>query len=197
MVFIGIGITVFLIEIGAIVVTIVRYGSYYSATELFVRQASKNTFVGQITRESENCRYIDTLLPHPYLSFVHRDNPSCDVLRINNIGLFGVDFPSEKHTVRFVLLQTGGSVAAQFAQMKTPPAPKYLEELLNKKYISPNGNPFLILNGGDGAWKQPQSLILFLQYADVIDAVVTLDGFNEHFIMDLLSGLNILEIISC
>jgi hypothetical protein len=37
------------------------------------------------------------------------------------------------------------------------------------------------LNGGDGAWKQPQQLILFSLFATSVDAVVTLDGYNEHY----------------
>jgi hypothetical protein len=37
------------------------------------------------------------------------------------------------------------------------------------------------LNGGDGAWKEPQAFILFALYATSVDAVVTLDGFNEHY----------------
>jgi hypothetical protein len=41
----------------------------------------------------------------------------------------------------------------------------------------------VVLNGGDGAWKQPQQAILLLLYCDVIDAVVTLDGFNEYYAM--------------
>jgi len=183
MVLMGIGITVFFIEIGAMIVSTVRYDKYHSATELFSRQESENNFIEEITRDKGSCRYIDTLFPHPYLGFVHHANPPCGISYVNNIGLFGEDFPSEKPSERFVILLTGGSVAAQFAQMMPPPAPKYLEELLNEKFISPNGKPFLILNGGDGGWKQPQSLILFLQYADVLDAVVTLDGFNEHYMI--------------
>jgi hypothetical protein len=63
----------------------------------------------------------------------------------------------------------------------SPPAPKFLEEELNKHYVSPNGKPFLVLNGGDGAWKEPQQLILVSMYATSVDAVVTLDGYNEHY----------------
>ena len=81
---------------------------------------------------------------------------------------------------RFVILVTGGSVAAQFAQL-LPGGPRYLEQALNERYISPMGQPFLVLNGGDAAWKQPQQIILFLLYVDAIDTVVTLDGFNEQY----------------
>ena len=43
-----------------------------------------------------------------------------------------------------------------------------------------------MLNGGDGAWKEPQAFILFSLYATSVDAVVTLDGFNEYYF--LLAG---------
>jgi hypothetical protein len=39
------------------------------------------------------------------------------------------------------------------------------------------------LNGGDGAWHQPQQVILFLLYADAVHAVVTLDGYNERYMV--------------
>jgi hypothetical protein len=38
-----------------------------------------------------------------------------------------------------------------------------------------------VLNGGDGAWKEPQPFILFAMYASSVDAVVNLGGFNEHY----------------
>lgn len=57
----------------------------------------------------------------------------------------------------------------------------YLQAILERDYLSPNGRPFLLLNGGDGGWHQPQQLILFLLYADAVHAVVTLDGFNERY----------------
>jgi hypothetical protein len=41
-----------------------------------------------------------------------------------------------------------------------------------------------VLNGGDGAWKQPIQTILFLLYGEVFDGVVMLDGFNEHYIVE-------------
>ena len=79
------------------------------------------------------------------------------------------------------MLVTGGSVASQLVQNWPAPAPRFLEEELNKRYVSPNGKPWLVLNGGDGAWKEPQQFILFSMYATSVDAVVTLDGYNEHY----------------
>src|SRR5205823_4515934 len=100
------------------------------------------------TQQRADCRYVDTLFPHPYLAFVHHGNPPCR-LRVNNIGLFGPDFPSERPTDRFVVLLAGGSVAAQFAGAGPGGVP-YLESILNARYESPNGRPFLLLNGSDG-----------------------------------------------
>jgi hypothetical protein len=139
-----------------------------------------NTFITGITSRSTGCRYIDTLYPHPYLAFVHHGNPPCGVPDINNVGLFGPDYPSERPRDRFVVLVTGGSVAAQFMRTGAHGLP-YLQAILERDYVAPNGQPFLVLNGGDGAWHQPQQLILFLLYADAVHAVVTLDGFNERY----------------
>jgi hypothetical protein len=142
--------------------------------------ALENTFIAGITSQSPGCRYIDTLYPHPYLAFVHHGNPPCGVPDINNVGLFGADYPSDRPPDRFVVLVTGGSVAAQFMG-PGPHGVPYLQAILERDYVSPNGRPFLLLNGGDGAWHQPQQLILFLLYADAVHAVVTLDGYNERY----------------
>ena len=143
--------------------------------------AMTNTFVAGMTRQAD-CRYIDSLYPHPYLGFVHHGNPPCGVPSINNIGLFGPDYPSERRDDRFVVLVTGGSVSAQLIQFGSHDVP-YLQAILERDYVSPSGRPFLLLNGGDGGWRQPQQLILFLLYADAVHAVVTLDGFNEHYVV--------------
>ena len=91
---------------------------------------------------------------------------------VNNVGLFGPDFPTIKPADRYVVMLIGGSVASQLAQNQAPPAPRYLEEELNKKYVSPNGKPWMVLNGGDGAWKEPQPFILFSLYATSVDAMI-------------------------
>jgi hypothetical protein len=173
---IAVGIALATLEVVAIIALTVRDGRYVSARERFHREA--NRYIQEVTRAGSGCQYIDSLFPHPYLGFVHHRNPPCGVPGINNVGLFGPDFPAERRADRFVILVTGGSVAAQFAQT-IPAGPRYLEAILNESYLSPTGKPFLVLNGGDGSWKQPQQSILFLLWSDVVDGVITLDGFNE------------------
>lgn len=177
---VGVAIALVCFEVGATAWLTMRDGKYTPSAKLFTQNT--NTFVQSAARES-GCRYGDTLFPHPYLAFVHSRGKPCSLPGINNIGLFGEDFPDQRRTDRYVILLTGGSVASQLGQYQPPPAPRYLEEELNRNYVSPNGKPFLVLNGGDGAWKQPQQTILFSLYADFVDAVVTLDGYNEQLMI--------------
>ena len=176
---IGIVFALAIIEGGATLWLMLEDGHYTPAAQLYER--AQNTYVRDMTKGS-SCRYVDTLYPHPYVAFVHHGNPPCGLPNVNNIGLLNADFPTEKRTDRYTILVVGGSVASQLVQEQPAPARHYLEEELNKRYVSPNGKPFLVLNGGDGAWKEPQSFILFAMYASSVDAVVALDGYNEHYL---------------
>jgi hypothetical protein len=175
---VGIVLALALIEVAAIAWLYIEDGRYTPAAQLFER--TQNTYVRDATKGTA-CRYVDTLYPHPYVAFVHHANPPCGMSNVNNVGLFGHDYPTVRNPDYYTLILTGGSVASQLAQNQAPPAPLYLEEELNKKYVSPNGKPWMVLNGGDGAWKEPQPFILFSLYASSVDAVVNLGGFNEHY----------------
>jgi hypothetical protein len=167
-----------LIEIAAVAFFVVRDGGYSSAPELLA--AERNQFVLDLEDSGRGCGYIDTMFPHPYLAFVHHDVPPCGIRsQLNSQGLFGRELPVERDPEFFDVLLTGGSVAAQLGQMNNPDGPRFLELALNEVYRSPTGKPFRVFNGAAGAWKYPQQLILFAMFARQLDAVVTLDGFNE------------------
>jgi hypothetical protein len=125
--------------------------------------------------------YAATLYPHPYLGFVQNKaiegDPQRTTQRLNNVGLIGRDFPLKKDPARFTILLTGGSVACQVGKAGEG-GHSYLEKELNEKYKF--DREVVVLNGGGAAWREPQQAILYLLYSDVVDAVVTLDGFNEH-----------------
>lgn len=160
----------------------IRDGRYTPARELFA--TSRNTYIHDITGSGgSNCRYVDTMFPHPYLAFVHHRDDPCGVPSANNLGMLGDNYPVSRNPDRYVILLAGGSVASQISQLNQPGRRSFLEEELNKSYVSPTGQPFLVLNGGLGAWKQPQQLILLAIYGDFIDAVVTLDGYNEQHLI--------------
>jgi hypothetical protein len=175
---IGIVVALAAIELTAIAWLFLEEGRYVSAAELF--QRTQNTYVRDLTKGTA-CRYVDTLYPHPYVAFVHHGNPPCGLPNVNNIGLLNTDFPTLKRDDVYTELVVGGSVSSQLAQNWPAPAPRFLEEELNRRYASPNGKPWLVLNGGDGAWKEPQAFILFSLYATAVDAVITVDGYNEHY----------------
>ncbi|GAC1334483.1 MAG: hypothetical protein NVSMB26_17290 [Beijerinckiaceae bacterium] len=145
--------------------------------------AQENLFIGDLT--SGTCRYIDTLFPHPYLVSVHTANPPCPTEFTNAQGLFGRDFPLRRDPDTFAILLTGGSVAAHMGQTKSN-GPLFLEEALNACYKAPKGLRFQVYNGADGGWRQPRQAIISLLYGDAVDAVVTLDGFNELQYLSLM-----------
>lgn len=176
---IGVVMALAAVEVMAIAWMMLEDGRYTPASELFER--TQNTYVRDLTRGT-SCRYVDTLFPHPYLAFVHHANPPCGIGNVNNVGLRNDDFPTLKRQDRFVVLLTGGSVASQLGQNWPAPAPRFLEQELNKRFVSPNGKPWQVLNGGSGSWKQPQQFILFSLYVTSVDAVVALDGYNERFL---------------
>jgi hypothetical protein len=110
---IAVAVTLIGLEILSAAYIVLRERKYVAPKELFER--TSNSFIRDLTEGRGTCRYVDTLFPHPYLAFVHHGNPPCGLSGINNIGLFGDDFPFEKRQDRFVILLTGGSVAAQSA----------------------------------------------------------------------------------
>jgi hypothetical protein len=165
-------------EVMAMVWLYVEDGRYTPAAELFER--TQNAYVRDMTKDKA-CRFIDTLYPHPYLAFVQHANPPCGIAWVNNAGLFGPDFPVVKPADRYVVMLTGGSVASYLGGNQAPPWPHYLEEELDRKYVSPNGKPWMVLDAADGAWKEPQPFIVFVLYASSVDAMVNLSGFNEHY----------------
>jgi hypothetical protein len=149
------------------------------AAELYLKN-EPNAYIRELRALTPNgARYADALFPHPYLGWVYHGNPPSGVSSVNNIGLLGQDFPHERDPTRFTVLLTGGSVANQLGALGK--GPRFLEEELNASYATGDGRPFRVLNGGNGAWKQPQQTILFTMFADAVDGVVTLDGCNEHY----------------
>ena len=126
------------VEVMAIGWLYLEDGRHTPAAELFER--TQNTYVRDMTRGT-GCRFIDTLYPHPYWAFVHHANPPCGISWANNVGLFGPDFPTVKPADRYVVMISGGSVAAYLGGNQKPPYPRYLEEELNKTASAPTASP--------------------------------------------------------
>lgn len=144
-----------------------------SVPDLYEKERN-NTFAARAQSSYER-----SLFPHPYLAFVHNEEHSKGVNSQGFLG--GRAFPLKKDESEFRILITGGSVAANFAQLYEE-GDRALEELLNEQYDF-GGRKVVVYNGADGAWKQPQQFITLSLFGEVFDAVISLDGFNEHYML--------------
>ncbi len=135
-----------------------------------------NQFI--VDRSSAECNYNDALYPHPYLAHVHHDLPPCGLSSLNRAGQEGGEIPVGGDRNAFTILLTGGSVANQMAA-----GPNFLEDELNRKYRAPSGSMFRVVSAADGAWKQPQEAISTLLFLPDVDGVVSVEGFNEHYML--------------
>jgi hypothetical protein len=167
-----------LLEVGSAVLLAARYeGWALPRTRLL---AENNAYVED--QRSDACSYGDSLVVHPFLAHTNSALGRCGWDTVNKRSLIGRDFPDTKLARTGVILVTGGSVAAQFT-WDNRETPSHLERILNEEFVSGPYERFIVLNGGHGAWKHPNQYILFGLYADVLDGVITLDGFNEHYMI--------------
>jgi len=175
--------TVFVGELGVTVYHIVRDGKYISPGDRLA--AEKNAYVEEARAQtpSKGCGYGDSLIVHPYLAYVQTAQGPCGVRYSNSKSLLGKEFPDRPRPRIGIILLAGGSVAAQFIwdnrQQESP-----LERILNAEFTGDRFDRFIVLNGGHGAWKQPNQYIFFGLYADILAGVITLDGFNEHYMIN-------------
>lgn len=145
-----------------------------------------NSYISQVTQGAGGGRrsfrrrtFASALTPHPYLAYVNKQARDPEhPFHPNNYGFFNRPFPYERDSACFHVLVSGGSVAAQFAQMSRD-GPRYLEDALNRRFVPPKGDRFVVLNGALGGWHYPQQVGIAAMLASAVDAVVTLDGFNE------------------
>lgn len=137
-------------------------------------------------KEDEDCLWTDSLVAHPYLGWVSRGTGKCAQANLNSRNLPGRDIGLEKDDSHFNILIVGGSVAAQFAGGDLH-GRVWLEEILNRDYISPNGKPFAVLQAAFGSWRMPAQNIALTLFGNRADAVLAIDGFNESIgpLMDM------------
>jgi hypothetical protein len=155
---------------------------YFSASERRegARQLWRNFENGYLrsVEEETGCIFTDTIVAHPYLSYVGRNTGDCKPRGLNNWGVASFyEMPLERDPNYFTVLFAGGSVAVNMYQ--SGGGPPILEKLLNEQYLSPNGKPFRLMGGSVGGWTLPQQYIFALIHATKVDAIIELDGYNE------------------
>ena len=171
--------TFFVGELAVTVYHVVRDGKYISPGERLAAERNAYVEVARAQTPSKGCGYGDSLIVHPYLAYVQAALGPCGVGYANSKSMIGKEFPDRPRPRTGIILVTGGSVAAQFIwdnrQEESP-----LERILNAEFTGDRFDRFIVLNGGHGAWKQPNQYIFFGLYADILTGVITLDGVNEH-----------------
>lgn len=136
-----------------------------------------NAYVVGFDRSSD-CDFTDSMVPHPYVGFVHHSIGPCGAVT-NGIGIQQREpFPRERDPGFYSVFVLGGSVANQLA-FGAWNGENWLAAALNKKFVSPNGKPFRVFSGSVGSWNLPNQLTMLHLYSGSIDAVVALDGYNE------------------
>ena len=174
-----------ILEIISKLIVYFEYG-YLKKPSDIVRDGNLNSYV-QLLEKEEKCTYSSSLFPHPYLGWVHWNNPKCsNKLIYNSDGFLGPEFPIKKYEKFFDILITGGSVSAQFGpgrkckNKENPFCRNFLGEAL-KEYISSNNKKIRIFNGGAGAYKHPHQSIVATLFGKNFDLIISIEGFNEHY----------------
>jgi len=142
---------------------------YISVSEKLAQE--KSSFEVEKQQTIPCNKYNNVLAPHPYLTFIHISRPECNSYA-NNTGHRGPDVPLIKNPKDYVVMILGGSVANQLFQFKH----EEIEVFFQKKHPDKN---VIILNGSLEGWKQPQQLFMLQMYGEVIDAAISIEGFNE------------------
>ncbi|MCU0540710.1 MAG: hypothetical protein MUE44_00810 [Oscillatoriaceae cyanobacterium Prado104] len=127
---------------------------------------------------------------HPFFGYVLKQGAFTNEklkLKVNRHGFFSLyEYPFVKtNKNQFIIGVFGGSVANNFA------VDEYVTQRLSKKlksYPEFANKEIVVLNFGNGGYKQPQQLLIlnyFLALGQEFDLVINLDGFNEVALSNL------------
>ncbi len=176
-----------ILEIISKLVVYFEYG-YLKKPSDIIRDDNLNSYV-QLLEKEEKCNYSSFLFPHPYLGWVHWNNPKCsNKFTFNSDGFPGPEFPIKKYEEFFDILITGGSVAEQLAPRKCKNRENalcnnFLGKAL-KEYISSNNKKIRVFNGAAGAYKHPHQSIVATLFGKNFDLIISIEGFNEHYMLE-------------
>ena len=172
-------------EITSKLIIFIKFGHLKSPSDI-IRDNNINSFV-QLIEEENKCSYFSSLFPHPYLGWVHWNNPECEQnIKYNSDGFVGPEFPISNSKDYYDILITGGSVSAQFGpgikcnNKKNNFCIDFLGEVL-KNYSSRKKKPIRIFNSGAGAYKHPHQSIISILFGKNFDLIISIEGFNEHY----------------
>jgi hypothetical protein len=156
----------------------------------YTRSKSQEKIVEEIDRAG--IRLDESIVErlHPFFGYVLKQGAFTNErlkLKVNRHGFFSLyEYPFVKTKKnQFIIGVFGGSVANNFA------VDEYINQRLSQKlksYPEFANREVVVLNFGNGGYKQPQQLLIlnyFLALGQEIDLVINLDGFNEVALSNL------------
>ena len=182
------GLIIFLIILEATSKIVAYFGyGYLKKPSLIISDDNLNIYIQDLEKVSK-CTYYNSLFPHPYLGWVHWNNPKCSGPLVNSDGFISSEFPIKNDENFFDILITGGSVAQQFGpgeckNKKNNFCRDFLSEAL-EKYTSTNNQNIRVFNAGAGAYKHPHQSIVATLFGKSFDLIISIEGFNEHYMLN-------------
>ena len=182
------GFIIFLIILEATSKIVAYFGyGYLKKPSEIISEDKLNIYIQDLEKVSK-CTYYNSLFPHPYLGWVHWNNPKCSGPLVNSDGFISSEFPIKNDENFFDILITGGSVAQQFGpgeckNKKNNFCRDFLSEAL-EKYKSMNNQNIRVFNAGAGAYKHPHQSIIATLFGKSFDLIISIEGFNEHYMLN-------------
>lgn len=170
------------IELTFVAASRLKEGRFVSTSDLVNRELNSVEVDAQFKMkiQGEDCRWSEMFRPHPTYLYVKKNRPPCADQGINADGFRGPLAPLTKDPKVFTILFGGGSVAEDLVGTAEVTA---LETELNSKFRVPGFDRIQVITSAVAGWRQPQTFIAFAMNSHRIDAFVTLDGYNEHYLM--------------
>lgn len=171
-----------LVELAFVTISRIQEGRFFKTSELVQRELNSVQTDAQYKMkvQGEDCHWAELFRPHPAYLYVKKNRPPCAQPDINADGFQGPLASFRKNPKVFTILFGGSSVAEDLlgnGKLTT------LEIALNQEFKVPGFDRIEVISTAMAGWRQPQTFIAFTMNSHRVDAVVTLDGYNELYLM--------------
>lgn len=140
--------------------------------------------LNEVSQYPDGCGVFDTYMLSSSLGYVANTSMTEKCYfnhQVNNIGIDQTyNYPTEKDPKNFSILVVGGSVAHQLSKSNTFEGENtsFLAKALSE-YKFPQQKKIKVYSGSLAGWRQPTELMMIMQFGDLFDAIISVEGFNE------------------
>ena len=126
------------------------------------------------------CVWSDQIQTHPYWGIAYKLDSPCATVPVNSQGLSGPEIPQVRDPHYFTVLVVGGSVAETLAAHLSEQGMSSLQMRVQDKFVDSQGRKIRFINASIAAGQQPMQVLATLYYGRVVDAVISVEGYNEY-----------------